>query len=239
MAETVVMLHGFTNTARSWGPVTAALGQSYSVLAPDIRGHGSAAAAEPVTLEAVLDDLAALHPGPYTLVGYSMGGRIALHAALALPARVARLVLIGSSPGLADAGARARRRREDERLASKLERCSIEEFARRWAQTPVLAGAPAAVRRAAHADRLQNTPAGLARALRGLGTGALPSLWERLGELRAPVLLLAGERDRKFREIAARMAAALPDARVLAVPGAGHAAHLEAPEAVAEAIRQP
>jgi 2-succinyl-6-hydroxy-2,4-cyclohexadiene-1-carboxylate synthase len=95
------------------------------------------------------------------------------------------------------------------------------------------------VRRAAHADRLQNTPAGLARALRGLGTGALPSLWERLGELRAPVLLLAGERDRKFREIAARMAAALPDARVLAVPGAGHAAHLEAPEAVAEAIRQP
>jgi 2-succinyl-6-hydroxy-2,4-cyclohexadiene-1-carboxylate synthase len=230
------MLHGFTNTARSWDPVSAALGQSYRVLAVDLRGHGSAARAEPVTLGAVLDDLGEVHAGPYTLVGYSMGGRIALHAALALPDRVARLLLIGASPGLADAGERARRRADDERLAAEIERSGIEQFARRWARTPVLADAPPSVREAAHRDRLRNTPDGLARALRGLGTGALPSLWERLAEVRAPTLLLTGERDRKFGAIAGRMAAGLPSARCVVVPGAGHAAHLEAPAFVAGAI---
>ena len=118
-----------------------------------------------------------------------MGGRIALHAALApaLAPRVERLVLIGASPGIADPAERAERRAADERLADEIERMTIEEFAHRWAQTPVLAGQPPAVAAAVHADRLRNTPAGLAGALRGLGTGALPSLWDRLAELRAPV----------------------------------------------------
>ena len=107
---------------------------------------------------------------------------------------------------------------------------TIEAFARRWAQTPVLAGQPPAVQAAVTADRLRNTPAGLAAALRGLGTGALPSLWDRLGELAMPVALIVGERDAKFRAIAERMAAALPSAAGEIVPGAGHAVHLEDPE---------
>ena len=110
----------------------------------------------------------------------------------------------------------------------------MEEFAHRWAtETPVLAGQPAGVRERVHADRLRNTPAGLARALRGLGTGALPPLWDRLGELTMPVTLIVGERDAKFRAIADEMAARIPHATGLIVPGTGHAVHLEAPTAVA------
>jgi 2-succinyl-6-hydroxy-2,4-cyclohexadiene-1-carboxylate synthase len=236
MAREIVLLHGFTNTGASWDPVRAALGERYRATAPDIRGHGSAASLEPVSLGAVLADLAGLPRDRFTVAGYSMGGRIALHAALASPERVERLVLIGASPGLADPGERAERRASDDRLADAIEGMGIEEFARQWAMTPVLAGQAPEVAAAVHADRLRNTPVGLARALRGLGTGALPSLWGRLGELAMPVVLIVGERDRKFAGIAASMATAIQDARVVIVPGAGHAVHLEAPEAVAAAI---
>lgn len=173
---------------------------------------------------------------PVELVGYSMGGRIALHVALALTGRVRRLVLIGASPGIADPAERAQRRAADDGLAAEVEQMTIEAFAERWAQTAVLADQPAAVQTAVHADRLRNTPAGLAAALRGLGTGALPSLWERLGELAVPVDLVVGERDAKFQAVAREMTAALADARVHVVAGAGHAVHLEAPAAVAEVI---
>jgi 2-succinyl-6-hydroxy-2,4-cyclohexadiene-1-carboxylate synthase len=235
---TLVLLHGFTNTGASWAPVVRAFAGQYRPLAPDIRGQGAASATEPVTLAAVIGDIAVLAPRRerITLVGYSMGGRIALHAALALRERVERLVLIGASPGLADAGERAARRAADERLAAELEQLTIDEFALRWAQTPVLAGVSDEVAARAHADRLRSTPAGLARSLRGIGTGALPSLWERLGELTLPVTLITGERDQKFTSIATEMASLLPEAEHAVVPGVGHAVHLEAPEAVAAII---
>ncbi|MGI8413249.1 MAG: alpha/beta fold hydrolase, partial [Solirubrobacteraceae bacterium] len=173
---------------------------------------------------------------PFTLVGYSMGARIALHVALALDDRVGRLVLVGGSPGIDDPHERAARRGADERLADEFEVLSIEELAGRWAATPVLGGQPPAVAAAAHADRLRSTPEGLARALRGLGTGVLPSLWDRLGELRMGVVLVVGERDPKFRAVAARMGDGLTDARLVVVPGSGHAVHLEAPKAMARVI---
>ena len=239
MAPTVVLLHGFTHTGRSWDTVSAALGERYRALAPDIRGHGSSSDTTPVTLEAVIGDLAVLSPAPFTLVGYSMGGRIALHAARAIPDRVERLVLIGASPGIADADEREVRRAADERLADEIEGMPIEDFARRWAQTPVLAGQPAQIAAAAHADRLRNAPRGLARALRGLGTGALPALWDRLGELRLPVTLVVGERDEKFRAIAREMEQGIPAAELVVVADAGHAVHLEAPAAVAAILLRP
>ena len=228
----VILLHGFTHTGRSWDPVVEALGERYRPIAPDIRGHGTASDREPVTLESVIGDLSALAPGGFTLVGYSMGGRIALHLALAVPERVDRLVLIGASPGIGDPTERAARRVADERLADEIEGLSIEQFATRWARNPVLAGQPGWV----HEDRLRNTPAGLARALRGLGTGALPSLWDRLGELRMPAVLVVGERDQKFRAIAEDMKSMIPDAGLVVAPGAGHAVHLEEPEEVARLI---
>lgn len=240
----MLLLHGFTHTGASWQGVTASLPESYRPIAPDLRGHGAASALEPVTLDAVLGDLEVTGGERFALCGYSMGGRIALHLALAAPERVERLVLIGASPGLADPSERAARRAQDERLAGELERMgrdaggeegkAIEAFARRWAtSTAVLAGQPAHVAERVHEDRLRNTPAGLARALRGLGTGALPSLWDRLGDVTMPVALVVGERDRKFHRIAEQMAALLPRATMEVVPDAGHAVHLEAPEQVA------
>jgi 2-succinyl-6-hydroxy-2,4-cyclohexadiene-1-carboxylate synthase len=238
MAPALVLLHGFTNTGASWAGVAAAVRERYRPLAPDIRGHGTASAWTPVDLASVIDDVAAL-TGPaerLTLAGYSMGGRLALHAAFALAPRVNRLVLVGASPGLGDRVQRADRARADERLADEIERLTIEEFAARWARTPVLADQPPHVRAAVDADRRRNTPRGLAGALRGLGTGALPSLWERLPGLTIPVELIVGERDAKFRAISEQMAGALPRATVHVVAGAGHAVHLEDPAAVAAII---
>jgi 2-succinyl-6-hydroxy-2,4-cyclohexadiene-1-carboxylate synthase len=231
-----LLLHGFTQTGASWEPVIEALGGAGRVLAPDIRGHGSASEIEPVDLAAVLRDLIESMPGRCVVVGYSMGGRLALHLALAEPTQIERLLLVGASPGLADPAERLARRRSDEELAAWLESATIEEFARRWAQIPVLAGLPPAVAERAHQDRLRSTPAGLARALRGLGTGALPPVWDRLGEVRMPVCLIVGERDEKFQSIAQEMSASLPQPELVVVPGAGHAVHLEAPERVAEVI---
>jgi 2-succinyl-6-hydroxy-2,4-cyclohexadiene-1-carboxylate synthase len=233
---TILLLHGFTNTGRSWDGVIAALPEGYRPLAPDIRGHGTASDLRPITLAAVMQDLEAAAPESFTLVGYSMGGRIALHLAFKLSRSVRRLVLIGASPGLKNAAARAERRTADAKLAEYAEHGSIAEFVDRWARTAVMADQPEAVRAVVDADRLRNDPVALAAALRGLGTGALPSLWPRLASLEIPVDLVVGERDDKFREIATQMSNELPHASVVIVPGAGHAVQAEAPEAVARVI---
>ncbi len=233
MPETVVLLHGFTQTGVSWDPVIAALGERYRALAPDGRGHGRMGAVRPVSFEAVVDDVAALAPERFVLAGYSMGGRVALHFALAHPDRVAQLVLVGATAGIEDEQDRAERRAADERLAAEIERDGVEAFSRRWARQPLFADQPAAVAAGAHADRLRQSAAGLAAALRGIGTGAMTPLWDRLGELSMPVLALAGERDAKFRALAERIAEGAPCGEHAVIPAAGHAAHLEAPVEVA------
>ncbi len=232
----VLLLHGFTHTGASWEPVAGALGKRYRAITPDIRGHGGAAHRRPVELEAVLGDLGDLGGRRFTLGGYSMGGRLALHLALAEPDRIERLVLIGASPGIEDDQERRARQEADERLAEEIGGLSIEEFARRWTRTPLLAGLPEQAAERVHRDRLRNVPDGLARALRGLGTGALPPLWDRLGELSMPVVLVVGDRDHKFQAIARLMASSILQAELIVVPGTGHAVHLEAPERVAEII---
>src|SRR4051812_19801174 len=214
MAPDLVLLHGFTQTGRSWRPVLDALGPRPGALAPDMPGHGVFHARRPASFAATDAYLSVLaERSSLTLAGYSMGGRIALHAALALGPRLRRLVLIGASPGLPDPQERAARRASDDALADRIEVVGVEVFAREWAALPLWDGHPEHVRRAAHAERIRNTPAGLAAALRGLGTGVMPSLWERLGEVAVPVLLVVGERDEKFRGIAEKMAARLPAAR--------------------------
>ena len=233
MPEQLVLLHGFTQTGAAWDGMRDALpADRVVVAAPDLRGHGTAARRRPVDLEAQLADLDAV-VSHGVLAGYSMGGRVALAYALRRPGRVRRLVLVGASPGLADPGERAARRAADEALALRIETCGVAAFAQEWAALPLFAGQPPEVVAAARAQRLGQDASGLAAALRGLGTGALPSLWDRLGQLRIPVTLVVGERDAKFREIAERMAALLPEARLTLVEGAGHAVHLEAPERLA------
>jgi len=229
----IVLLHGFTQTGDAWRQVRARLeARGRHVVAPDLRGHGAASATRPVDLAAVLADLDALVDGA-VLGGYSMGGRLALAYAARQPGRVRRLVLVGASPGLEDRRERDARRRDDELLAARIETSGVEAFAREWALLPLFAGQPPAVAAAAHAERLRQTPEGLAAALRGLGTGTLPSVWDALPGLELPVTLVVGQRDAKFRAVAEAMADRLPFGRIVVVPGAGHAVHLEAPAVVA------
>ena len=232
MPPTLLLLHGFTQTRQSWRPVMAALGGRRRAIAPDMPGHGLAAA-RPASFSASAGYIRALGGERFALAGYSMGGRVALHAALALGSRLDRLVLIGASPGIADAAERAARRTADDALADRIEAIGVEAFAREWASLPLWEGQPERVAAAANADRLRNTPAGLAAALRGLGTGVMDPLWDALPSLSVPVTLAVGERDEKFRSLAERMAERLPRAEVVVVEGAGHAAQLEQPDAVA------
>ena len=235
--ETLLLLHGFTQTGRSWDGVIASLPpESYRALAPDLRGHGAAAALRPVTFAACVDDLLALAPDRFVLTGYSMGGRLALALALAAPERVRRLVLVSATAGLADAGGRARRREHDEGLALELERDGLESFVRAWGAQPLFEGQPEEVRRLADADRLRNDAAGLAASLRGMGVGVMEPLWSRLGELPMPAVVVAGARDTRYVEIGERLVAAIPQATLITVPGAGHAVPLEWPAAVAAGI---
>lgn len=237
--RTLVLLHGFTQTRQSWRRTVLALDGRYRALAPDLPGHGLAAERRPASFAACAAYVRALGGERFALAGYSMGGRIALHAALALRTRVERLTLIGASPGLADLSERETRRRADAALARRIEAVGVEAFAAEWGAQPLFAGQPPRVAAAAHADRLRNTAPGLAAALRGLGTGAMTPLWDRLGELAVPVTLVVGERDAKFRAVAERMAPEVADCRVVVVPGAGHAVQLERPEAVAEVLAAP
>jgi 2-succinyl-6-hydroxy-2,4-cyclohexadiene-1-carboxylate synthase len=239
MEPALVLLHGFTQTRQSWRRTAQALQGRYRALVPDLPGHGQAAHRTP-SFDACAAYVRALSPArTFALAGYSMGGRIALHTALTLgPEIVTRLVLVGASPGLADPAARAERRAADDALADRLETLDIEAFAREWGSQPLFAGQPERVAAAAYADRLRNTPQGLASALRGLGTGVMEPLWERLGELAIPVTLVVGARDAKFRATAEAMLARLPNARLVVVEGAGHAVQLEMPAAIADAIHQ-
>ena len=238
MSELLLLLHGFTQTGRIWDEVVRHLdGERYRPLAPDLRGHGAAATRRPISFEACVADVAALAARRFALAGYSMGGRLALHVALAHPRRVSRLVLVSATAGIEDERARADRRAADEALAAWMEEDrTASEVADRWGAQALFRTQSPAVAAAARADRLRNDPAALAASLRGLGTGAMTPLWDRLGELDMPVAVLAGERDAKFVALAQRLVRDLPDATLTIVPGAGHALALEAPAAVAAAI---
>lgn len=233
------LIHGFGGSAAAWGePTLAALAHGRRVLAVDLIGHGASDApadATRVALEPVLDDLErvldAAGEGACDWVGYSMGGRIALAAALLRPARVRRLVLESASPGLADEAARTERRRQDEELAGRIEREGVDAWVEAWE-----AGSLFSRRAALHdgvllpflAARRANRAASLVAWLRGLGVGAQPSWWGRLGEVRSPTLLITGGEDERYTEIARRMVPQMRDARHRVVAGAGHTVHLEA-----------
>jgi 2-succinyl-6-hydroxy-2,4-cyclohexadiene-1-carboxylate synthase len=231
----IVLVHGFTQSAASFEPVARALAGSHEVVTPDLPGHGRSPAAAG-GLESAAAELAS-SCGRATYVGYSLGGRVCLQLALDHPDVVERLVLVSTTAGIEDLDERAERAGEDEQLARRIEEGgdrNLPAFLDEWLAGPLFAhlsdeaaGRPA---------RLVNTAAGLASSLRAHGTGAMLPLWERLGELGMPVVVVAGADDAKFASLARRLAAATRSSSLVLVPGAGHAVPFEQPEAFARLV---
>ncbi|MSR35815.1 MAG: 2-succinyl-6-hydroxy-2,4-cyclohexadiene-1-carboxylate synthase [Gemmatimonadetes bacterium] len=241
-ADPILLVHGFGGGRRAWGPdILQALGRDRRVLAVDLLGHGDSddpSAPGRVALAPVLDDLERVLDlvgvGSCAWVGYSMGGRIALAAAVLRPERVARLALESASPGLATQAERGDRLERDQTLARTIEGEGVEAWVEAWEENPLFAARRTLspdVRASFLALRRANRPASLASWLRGLGTGTQPSFWDRLDEVRAPALLVTGAADARYTRIARAMAAEMPRARHEVVAGAGHTVHLENPTA--------
>jgi 2-succinyl-6-hydroxy-2,4-cyclohexadiene-1-carboxylate synthase len=225
----MVLVPGFTQTAAAWDPVRAHLPAEIDAVAVDVpTGLGF------VETAAAIGDAG----GPAIYVGYSMGGRLCLRLALERPDVVRGLVLLSASPGIADDGERAARREADEKLALEIERDGVDAFLERWLRQPLFATLPPDAA-GLDARRAGNTVATLTNALRVLGAGAQAPVWDRLADLEPPFLPVAGTLDEKYVDIAFAMAARVgPDVHPVLIGGAGHAAHLENPEAFASVMRR-
>jgi 2-succinyl-6-hydroxy-2,4-cyclohexadiene-1-carboxylate synthase len=236
----LMMLHGFTGSARTWDPFVKDLAAQFTVYRVDLPGHGlsdSPPDAARYRVEecgsGLLTLCDVLRLDQVNLLGYSMGGRVALRLALDSPHHVRALVLESASPGIESEGDRCDRVRADEALAASLERDGLDAFIDHWECIPLFrsqASLPAAARNALRRQRLDNNPTGLANSLRGLGAGVAEPHWHRLPSLTVPTLLIAGEIDEKYRALGQRMSGLLPRSRLVVIPGAGHAVHLEQPD---------
>ena len=230
LMDTALLVHGFAGTAGSWDAVSALLDRKrYRPLAVDLRGHGQTAGASPISFDLCISDLLAAAPQRFTLVGYSMGGRIALQLALAAPERVERLVLVSTTAGISDAADRELRLERDLALASEIETSSIAEFADSWLAGPLFCGDRAEVNAAARSEIEKNTPVGLARALRGLSVGLMEPVWARLGEVDMPTTVIAGEHDRQYVALAEQLSQSIQSSQLMIIPAAGHAIPRNAP----------
>jgi 2-succinyl-6-hydroxy-2,4-cyclohexadiene-1-carboxylate synthase len=227
------LVHGFTQTGASWAPVATRLrAAGHDVVTPDAPGHGTKAATPAglwTSARLLADEV-----GPAVWIGYSMGGRLALHVALDRPAAVTRLVLVSTTAGIRDERDRAARRAADDVLAADLERDGVEAFVDAWLRAPMWASLPP--ERAGREHRLGNTAAGLASSLRLAGTGTQDPLWDRLGAVAVPTMVVTGQLDRPYTELGRSLAAALPDATLVEIPGAGHAVPWEQPDSFVAAV---
>lgn len=235
----VTLLHGFTQSGRSWREVISRMPADWLWIVPDLRGHGQTRTAgeTPCTMEACASDLELLwdHLDVQRthLVGYSMGGRLALHIAAKKPERLLSLLTVGAHAGL-DEAAREGRRLGDEALAERIERDGLETFIDYWSTLPLFAGLQRrgeAYIAEVRAERMQNHVAGLACSLRGMGAGVMQPVWEELPRVTVPCTFVAGQLDHGYVASARKLAATVPHGRVEVVPHAGHSVHQERPEA--------
>ena len=239
----LVALHGFTGSGRDFEPFAEALG--LPITAIDLLGHGDAPSPAEVTayqMTAQVDRLAAmLNDEPMVLLGYSMGGRVALRLCSRLGSSLRGLVLIGAHPGLKDPVERADRAAADMALATQIEARGIAWFADHWSGHPLIQSQQQiepAVLGSMQARRASNCPVGLANTLRGIGQGAVSPVWSTLSSIEAPVLLLTGSADVKYSALAGEMAGSIPNAVHRPVAGAGHCVHLEAMVEAARIVRE-
>jgi len=241
----ILFLHGFMGSGADWDEVASDLSDEFFCVIPDLAGHGGSIGSEvgytfpdtSAALIAILDELSVTESN---IVGYSMGGRIALYVAMENPTRVRSLVLESSSPGLKTERERRERTRIDAERAGRLEQIGLARFVDEWYGMPMFSGMN---RRASVYDELlarrkQNDVRGLVLSLRDAGTGVQPSLWNRLTELRLPVMLVTGSLDTKFEGIASEMAGNIRFCRQVSISNCGHNVHFERPRDFCGQLRQ-
>ncbi|NNL85487.1 MAG: 2-succinyl-6-hydroxy-2,4-cyclohexadiene-1-carboxylate synthase [Myxococcales bacterium] len=244
----LLLLHGFTGSVRAMAPVIQSFERNFEVIAWDLIGHGrSAAPTDPDAYSfaaCIADAHAVLDAFGYESahwIGYGLGARIALAAATSAPDRIASMVLIAPSAGIAEPEERETRRRRDAELAESIAQKGVTHFVDRWMALPPFATQQRlgkSALREARRDRLSHTPHGLAHALRGLGVASQPPLFEQLGDLRTPSLLILGELDAACQAPVRDLAKRLPKATLCEIADAGHAAHLEQPEVFSHVVRE-
>jgi 2-succinyl-6-hydroxy-2,4-cyclohexadiene-1-carboxylate synthase len=233
--DPVVLVHGFTQGAQSWGQVGAGLGRQHTVIALDAPGHGGSAGVT-ADLPSGAELMVAAAGRPAAWLGYSMGGRYALHVALRHPEVVSRLVVVSATGGIDSPADRAARRDADEALAAKVSAEGVAAFVAWWLERPLFATLPADA--AGVESRLGGTSAGLASSLRLAGTGSQVPLWSQLHHLEMPVLVVVGELDGAYLAHGHRLVSSIgPNASLAVIPGAGHACHLEQPGAFLDTVK--
>lgn len=220
----VVLLHGFTQGGAIWVPIMESITTRAPIDAPDLPGHGSEASIA-TDLPTTAENLARRY-GKAAYVGYSMGGRVALHVALAHPELVSHLVLCSATAGIDDPAERIARLAADSTLAARIREIGLDAFLEEWLAQPMFSSLVATTHDAE--VRAANTAEGLASSLEAAGTGTQEPLWDMLHNLSMPVLVVTGENDAKFTAIGRRLVYCIgANARLVEVPGAGHAAPFE------------
>ena len=233
-SKRVAFVHGFTQTRTSWTPFIKKLPATYQYVTIDAPGHGESSQ---VTgdLDQIADQLVAV-TGSAVYCGYSMGARMCLHAALAHPEVVTGLVLMSGTAGIDDESERERRQKSDQQLAGHILEVGVDQFIDEWLAQPMFNNLPED--EADRTERKFNTASGLANNLITAGTGSQFPLWDRLDELRIPVLIIAGANDAKFVALAERMHDLIALSQLEIVINAGHTVHFEQPAVVASLLEK-
>lgn len=242
-----MLLHGFSGTHRTWDTLAERLAKNRFLVLPDLPGHGRSGtptsesdmgiAATSSALEAVLSQENGGRRA--AVVGYSLGGRVALALACRHKGSISSLVLEGASPGMSSDDERAKRRRRDDELADEIERRGIEWFVDHWEENPLFASQkelPNHAFESQRRDRLSNSAQGLASSLRAAGAGRMEPLWTEIERLTIPVLIVVGEKDAKYLELGEEMSGRIPASTLERVEGAGHCPHLERPREFAALV---
>ena len=244
--SSLLLLHGFLGCCHDWEEVMTGLSRSFHCLAVDLPGHGQtevmgddANYGMKRCAEGLIYLLDQLSIKRCHLIGYSMGGRLALYLTLTYPKRFDKVILESASPGLKTESERKQRHADDLVVAEKLQQTSLFSFMNDWYKQLLFESFQENQERFEELleRRLQNDRTGLVRSLLQMGTGIQPSLWDRLGELQNDLLLIVGENDNKFREIGDEIASRTESARLLVMSGCGHNPHFENPDRFVEQVR--
>ena len=236
----IILLHGFTGDHTTWKNLSNTLKASFQVVAIDLLGHGKTDSPDWLDrykMENAAKDIIhlmdLLQIDSAHLLGYSMGGRLALGTAMLYPKRIKTLILESASPGLKTEQEKVSRMQSDDPWQFRILEQGIENFVNYWENIPLFQTQkrlPTDIQNQIRSQRLQNDPNGLANSLKGFGTGRQPSWWHKLQELDVPVLLMSGELDEKFCKIADEMNRLFPKSKTVEIKEAGHAIHVEEPD---------